>query len=334
LQIIAIWNTKGRVCLNAHNNDWLKELAKEIPEAKWEIQNIHNQPYQTALDSGQHSGLNKIDKLPNDHPQASEGPDKTSALISTDQPHNCNIDEAPQYRSSQNLTRKVKDWRDWTYTDGSLQKNEVGQDTGSDVYHLHLNVSHYVNPKGMGITNTISRAELAAIAAAVIYGYSHIATDSLTSLHQVKKQLSHPNLHCHHIQGDVLQSIAKAICRSPSPIHFFKVKSHAGIIGNEHADALAKKSATTYSDLADTSIKTAGPKGNPFYNIHWLAKEYIENQTQTHNHTHTTDMAHFPPPKLWYLPNHRDALQAHMHFSINWEMPKLKRTIMRTTRPS
>ena len=26
-----------------------------------------------------------------------------------------------------------------------------------------------------------------------------------------------------------------------------------------------------------------------------------------------TNMAHSPPPKLWYLPNHRDALQAHMH---------------------
>jgi len=25
-------------------------------------------------------------------------------------------------------------------------------------------------------------------------------------------------------------------------------------------------------------------------------------------------MAHSPPPKLWYLPNHRDALQAHKHF--------------------
>ena len=24
-------------------------------------------------------------------------------------------------------------------------------------------------------------------------------------------------------------------------------------------------------------------------------------------------MAHSPPPKLWYLPNHCDALQAHMH---------------------
>jgi hypothetical protein len=66
-----------------------KELAKEIPEAKWETQNIHNHPYQTALASGQHSGLNKINKLPIDHPQASECPDKTSALISTDQPHNC-----------------------------------------------------------------------------------------------------------------------------------------------------------------------------------------------------------------------------------------------------
>jgi len=25
-------------------------------------------------------------------------------------------------------------------------------------------------------------------------------------------------------------------------------------------------------------------------------------------------MAHSPSPKLWYLPNHRDALQTHMHF--------------------
>ena len=141
LQIIAIWNNKDRVCLNAYNKDWLKELAKEIPEAKWEIQNIHNHPYQTALGPGQHSGLNKIIKLPNDHPQASEGPDITSAQISTDQPHTCNIDEAPQNSSSQNVTRKVKDWRDWTCTDGSLQK-KVGQDTVSGVYHPHLNVSH------------------------------------------------------------------------------------------------------------------------------------------------------------------------------------------------
>jgi len=64
----------------------------------------------------------------------------------------------------------------WTYTDGSLQNNEVGQGTGSGVYHPHFHVSHYVNPKGMGTTNTISCAELAAIAAALIHRlltYSH-----------------------------------------------------------------------------------------------------------------------------------------------------------------
>ena len=82
------------------------------------------------------------------------------------------------------------------------------------------------------------------------------------------------------------------------------------MIGNERADALAKKSATTYADIADTSIRIAGPKGNPFYNIHRLAKEDIESQTQTHNHTHAANMAHPPHPKLWYLPNHCDGLQA------------------------
>jgi hypothetical protein len=87
-------------------------LPKNSLRQSEKIQNIHNHPYQTALGSGQHSGLNKFSKLPNDHPQASEGPDKTSALISTDQPHNCNTDEAPQNSSSHNLTRKVEDWRD------------------------------------------------------------------------------------------------------------------------------------------------------------------------------------------------------------------------------
>jgi hypothetical protein len=76
-------------------------------------------------------------------------------------------------------------------------------------------------------------------------------------MHQIKKQLSHPNLHRSHIQGDVLQSIAKAIHKSPSSIHFHKAKSLTGIIDNEYADALARKSITTYSDVADTSIKTA-----------------------------------------------------------------------------
>ena len=188
----------------------------------------------------------------------------------------------------------------------------------------------------MGITNTISRAELAAIAAAVIHGYTHIATDSLTSLHQIKKQLSHPNLHRHHIQGDVLQSIAKAIRQSPLPIHFFKVKSHDGIIGNEHADALAKKSAASYSDIANSPSKQQALREIPSTMSTGLQKK-TEKQAQTHNHTHTTNMAHSFPPKLWYLRTYQTTVTPFKHtciFSINWEMPKLKRTTMRTTRPS
>jgi hypothetical protein len=34
----------------------------------------------------------------------------------------------------------------------------------------------------------------------------------------------------------------------------------------------------TYSDIADTSIRIAGPEGNPFYNFLWLAKEDIETK--------------------------------------------------------
>jgi hypothetical protein len=54
--------------------------------------------------------------------------------------------------------------------------------------------------------------------------------------------------------------------------HFHKVKSYAGIIGNEYADALARKSITIDSDVADTSITTAVPEETPFYNIYWFAK--------------------------------------------------------------
>jgi len=85
-----------------------KRTCQRNPWGKLWNSNIFNHPYQTALGPRQHSGLDKINKLPNDHPQTSEGPDITSAQISTDQPHNVNIDEAPQNSSSQYLTRKVK----------------------------------------------------------------------------------------------------------------------------------------------------------------------------------------------------------------------------------
>jgi hypothetical protein len=90
----------------------------------------------------------------------------------------------------------------------------------------------------------------------------------------------------------------------------------------------------TRSDIPDTSIKTAGFAGNPFCNIHWLAKEDIENQSQTHNHIHTTNMAHSPPTSFGTYQTTATPFKHICIFSINWELLKLKRTTMRTTRPS
>jgi len=52
--------------------------------------------------------------------------------------------------------------------------------------------SRFVEPNGAGITNTIGRADLAAIAAAISHGHNYMATDGLTSLYQIRKQLSYP----------------------------------------------------------------------------------------------------------------------------------------------
>jgi len=169
-----------------------QKLAKRASQKQflrqWKINSIHNDPYPSALCKN-NSWPWWSKELPSyHHHQTPQGPqDKNSTL---DPPQSS--DEATQHSSSPNLIRNVLDWRDWTYTDGILTKHEDGQDTESGVYHPCLNISHYVNPRGVGITKTISRAELPTIAAAIIHGYSHIATDSLTSMHHIKEKALTP----------------------------------------------------------------------------------------------------------------------------------------------
>ena len=76
------------------------------------------------------------------------------------------------------------------------------------MYHPTTSTAHYFEPSGVGITNIINRAELAAIAAAITHGYTHIATDSLPSFHQVEKYLLYPKLHRYQVQGDIVYSSA------------------------------------------------------------------------------------------------------------------------------
>ncbi len=71
--------------------------------------------------------------------------------------------------------------------------------------------SELVEPNGAGTTNTIGRAEMAAMAAAIAHSHNHVATDSLTSLHQIRKQLLYPEKHRHHVQGDILKILSATI---------------------------------------------------------------------------------------------------------------------------
>jgi len=144
--------------------------------------------------------------------------------------------------------------------------------TGADTYHPATSTPSFVEPCSMGFTNTINRAELAAITAAILHGHSHIATDSLSSLHQIRKHLLYHELHRHHAQRDIWKILMQIIHNSSNPVHQFKVKSRAGIAGNECADVVAKYQATQIdANLAETGMPCAGIKGNPFHDIIWVA---------------------------------------------------------------
>jgi len=78
------------------------------------------------------------------------------------------------------LTLKVSDWKCWTCTDGSCHTQEGKTFIGEGIYHPSSGNSNLVEPNGAGLTNTIGRAELAAIAVAITYNHIHIAKSSNT----------------------------------------------------------------------------------------------------------------------------------------------------------
>eukprot|EP00983_Pelagomonas_calceolata_P072720 1151837-Pelagomonas_calceolata.AAC.6 len=85
---------------------------------------------------------------------------------------------------------------------------------------------------------------------------------------------------------------------SQTNICVYKAKFHSGIVGNGCADAIAKYQANqANTNVADTEIPGAGPGGNPFSHLFWLAEEEKREPTAG------TSTAPSPSPNITYLPN-------------------------------
>jgi exonuclease III/ribonuclease HI len=178
---------------------------------------------------------------------------------------------------------------DIVWTDGSVSKtttragNEV-QISGACAWHKKRTV--YVNPNGHGCTNTITRAELAAIHAALLeFGGENstfakktltIASDSAASLYLIKKAINEPRrLHLSKHRA-LLSSIVDALhartTRGANTV-FLKVVSHTGLHGNEEADKGAAEAAAKTKPIDVTEHADNNPHA-----AHWWPTRTITRE--------------------------------------------------------
>ncbi len=264
------------------NPRWCAALSLAIPEAIF--QPCPHPPTQNAA---------KVIRIP----RSFQGELNDSAFTKNTR----SITTAPNFTAltNRNLRLKAPDWRLWAYTDGSCLTYKSQQRVGVGVFKPVTKTAIYVNSGGVGISNTINRAELTGIASAIRAKCTHIATDSACSLSQIRKQLLFPELHRKHTHSKLLEQFVSMIKESDTPINFYKVKAHIGVIGNKFADAIAKHAAL-HNYGHDEAFPPPSPDRNPPAHIYWLAEENNES-------SHTTTKISLAP-----LQNIKDKLKAHM----------------------
>jgi len=107
---------------------------------------------------------------------------------------------------------KCPNWKLWANTDRSC----IGKTKNcivAGVYCPQTKAECYVNSGGMGMTNTIKRAELTGIAAALLTNkYTKVATDSACSLSHIRKQLLFPEMQRDHIHSNLLENCVYDSC--------------------------------------------------------------------------------------------------------------------------
>jgi ribonuclease HI len=190
------------------------------------------------------------------------------------------------------------DWTKLAYTDGSVRKTPlpdggVMNRIGAGVYiptrgdgHARTQAREVtVNPGGHQSTNTINRAELSGIWAALQLKELEIATDSATSLSQLRKALLSPmdlRYHKHReMAGHVIKLIREILAEDPDiQITIYKIKAHNGRIGNECADITAKR-ATNISNQNEFNLNCPITDKPSFATSYWLRRASKDHPGQT-----------------------------------------------------
>lgn len=159
------------------------------------------------------------------------------------------------------------DWRLAYYTDGSVQATDDARLVGAAVYSANEDRAYRIQPNGTGPTNTINRAELAAIHHAVTQlllpdQEGQIFTDSQVAIHLLGRAVREPHTLEGHLHQPLLTCTAeKLIERANAGVRtaLQKVPAHSGIRGNEKADEAAKEAG-----LPDAMHDYTTPEDTPF----------------------------------------------------------------------
>ena len=131
----------------------------------------------------------------------------------------------PQHATPLHITSPApKRWiaNNYVYTDGSCKagtQKQPGTHCGAGVYVAETGNGYTVLPAGQGLTNTINRAELSGILAALTevippHKDTAILSDSLCSLLQIHKTLRSPMSMARHLHKQLIWDIVKAIQNS------------------------------------------------------------------------------------------------------------------------
>jgi ribonuclease HI len=208
------------------------------------------------------------------------------------------IQDTPPRHDEERVRRNMRahkplacDPRHAVYTDGSCTKAEAGgpnicaaavhlPDPYAPLGEQDQGTVIRVQPNGYGPTNTITRAELSGIAAALDHCINDnvltIFTDSQCSIHLIHKMLYEPHLlqegkHRHLLLRIKEALVARSLAKRRTSI--LKVPAHAGVQGNEAADAAATAMAAGKPQSADVIGEVSEPSTPDAYgDLTWIGR--------------------------------------------------------------